>query len=123
MTAPTPDPYPAAPAPHAGAGRIAVIFGAVVIVISLLRASISYAIPYLMNELALGSGQVGIVFSIVAIIEGVFALVAVIFGASALSRRGPDAALGGIGFGVGLLALVTTVVGLLAAPLTSLILG
>ena len=99
------------------------IFGIVVIAISAVQQVVIRFVPYLMNQFAAGSAEVGIAFALGSIVVGVFALLAVIFGAFALRGKGPDAPIGGVGFGIGLITLVNVIVGLLSTPLTALILG
>lgn len=119
MTEPTPGVNPQA----VRTGRLAFILGMVVIAISAVQQVVNRFVPHIMNELALGTAEIGIAFSLGSIVVGLVGLVALIFGASALARRGPDAAIGGVGFGIGLITVVNVFVGFLAFPLTSLFLG
>lgn len=99
------------------------IFGVIVLAITAVMQVVNRFVPYLMSQLDVGGAEVGAFFAIESIVVGVLAALAVFFGASALSRCGPDLAVGAVGFGIGLLALVTVVVGLVSTPLISLFLG
>ncbi|MEP6479842.1 MAG: hypothetical protein ABJB03_10655 [Rhodoglobus sp.] len=114
------DPYAAPSQPNPGAGRIALTFGVVVIVITVAQQVFNRFIPLLMVQLSLDSGAIGGIFAIASIVIGIVALVAVIFGWLAVQRRGADAVIGGIGLGIGGSALINVIFAFVSAPVVSL---
>lgn len=116
------DPY-ARPAQSSGAGRLSLIFGLIVVVISLAQQVLNRFVPQLMVQLSLDSAGIGGIYAVISIVIGVVALVAVVFGWLAIQRRGPDAVIGGVGLGIGGAALLSVIFALVSAPILSLLLG
>ena len=124
MTTPPPSPNPYAAdatvtAPNTLA-RVSLVIAIVQVVLAIVLQIVSRLAPMIMQDLALGVSEIGILFAVfgfVSLVLGVFGLVFGLLGA----RRGDRVLEAGIGVGVGGFVTITSLVSLVSAPLLSLV--
>ena len=125
MTTPPPavNPYTssdAAPAGRSSLARVSFVIAIVVVALAIVLQVVSSLIPVIMYNLDLGSAEVGVFFGVAGFLNLILGGFALVFGL--LGARERDSALqAGIGIGVGGLAAITSLIGLIVPPLTSLL--
>ena len=122
MTTESADPYPAvAPSTTNTAGRASLIVAIVIVAVGVVQQVVTQFVPLIMANLALGSGDVAIVFAVFGAIIGIIALVGLILGIIGLGDRSSSRAAAGAGTAIAASSLLSVILAFLLPLVLSVI--
>ena len=123
MTTETVNPYPSQTPVDTSvnpAGRVSLILAISVVIVGLIQQALSYFLPLLFSNLAMGYSTLGVAFAGISLVVGVLSAVALITGIIGLRRVGAPKAAAGAGTAIGASSLLSVLVGFVLQVVASL---